>query len=83
MVWATLGEGPGSNEIEQSYWMRAINWTPWPLDGESKTKKWQIKGKTTWHHFGRKFDRFKPPNKKKKKKLIKRRAHNLKNQRAS
>jgi len=23
----TLVQGPGSNEIEQSYWMRAINWT--------------------------------------------------------
>jgi hypothetical protein len=24
---AILDEGTGSNEIEQSYWMRAINWT--------------------------------------------------------
>jgi hypothetical protein len=29
VLWHALHEGvqgPGSNEIEQSYWMRAINW---------------------------------------------------------
>jgi hypothetical protein len=32
-------QGPGSNEIDQSYWlMRAINWTPWPLDEGPRPK---------------------------------------------
>jgi hypothetical protein len=26
-LWATLDEGPRSNEIEQSYWMIVISWT--------------------------------------------------------
>jgi hypothetical protein len=29
---ATLDEGPMANEIEQFYWLRAINGEPQPLD---------------------------------------------------
>jgi len=49
LIMATLDEDPTSrsNEIEQSYWMRAINWTH-GLEG-SKTKKGQIEVKLTWH----------------------------------
>jgi hypothetical protein len=31
-------QGPRSNEIEQSYWMRAINLTLWPLDKGPRPK---------------------------------------------
>ncbi len=66
----------GSNEIEQPYWMIAINWT---RRFQPKTKKWQIKAKSTWHHFGVKFIGSNPQ----RKKSLKRRAHDLKNQDAS
>ncbi len=29
---STLDEGLGFNEIEQSYWLKAIKLDPWPLD---------------------------------------------------
>jgi hypothetical protein len=45
----------------------------------SKTKKWQIKAKPTWHHFGEKINWFEP-KKKKKKKELKRRTYDLKDQ---
>ncbi len=50
----------GSNEIEQSYWMRVINWTlgPMAFRPRSKTKKWQIKAKPICHHFGEKINWF-------------------------
>jgi len=42
---------PRSNSIEQSYWIRAINWTPGLLDESGRPKIWQIKAKPTWHHL--------------------------------
>jgi hypothetical protein len=37
-------QGPESNEIEQSYWLRAINWTH-SLYMRVQHQKWQIKAK--------------------------------------
>jgi hypothetical protein len=57
----TLVQGPGSNEIEQSHWMRAINWTHWTLDESPRPKKSQVERlKPTWHHIGGKIDLLKP-----------------------
>ncbi len=40
MLRATLHEGPRSDKIEQSYWMRAIDWAldegPRPKTGKSR-----------------------------------------------
>jgi hypothetical protein len=40
MLRATLDEGPRSDKIEQSYWMRTINWSldegPRPKTGKSR-----------------------------------------------
>jgi hypothetical protein len=54
-------QGLGSNEIKQFYWLRAINWTHDFRLG-SKTKKWQIKAKPKWDHFGREITWFKLKN---------------------
>jgi len=35
-------QGPGSNEIEQSYWLRAIHWTYGLQTRVQDKKKWQI-----------------------------------------
>jgi hypothetical protein len=35
-------QGPGTNEFKQSYWLKALNWSPRPFDEESKSKKWPI-----------------------------------------
>jgi hypothetical protein len=40
----------------------------------SKTKKWQIQAKPTWHHFGEKMNWFRPQ------KRAQMRAHGLENQ---
>jgi hypothetical protein len=48
-------QGLGSNEIEQSYWMRAINWTPRPLDEEGPKPK-SGKFRLNLHHFGGKIN---------------------------
>jgi hypothetical protein len=62
--------------------MIAIKLDPQLSDEGPRPKKWQIKAKSTWHHFGMKIYWFKlpllPPPKKKK--SLKRRAHDLKNQ---
>ncbi len=34
----TLDEGLGFNEIEQSYWLKAIKLNPWPLDEGPRPK---------------------------------------------
>jgi hypothetical protein len=46
-------QDPGTNEFKQSYWSKALNWSPRPYRQASKTKKWQIEAKTTWHRFWR------------------------------
>jgi hypothetical protein len=57
-----------TNEIEQSYWMKATNWTdPWPLDEGERPKSGKIEAKPTWHHFGVKINWFEPKKKRKKK----------------
>jgi hypothetical protein len=35
---STLDEGLGFNEIEQSYWLKAIKLDPWPIDEVPRTK---------------------------------------------
>jgi hypothetical protein len=46
--------GPRSNEMEQSYWLRAIKLDPpTAFRWVSKTKKWQIKAKPTMAPFWR------------------------------
>jgi hypothetical protein len=47
---ATLDEGPGSNKIEQSYWLRAINRTH-GLYMRVQDQKGQIEAKPKWHLF--------------------------------
>jgi hypothetical protein len=78
MVRATLDEGSKSNEIEQSYWTRVINWTHALQTRVQNQKKWQIDTKPTWNHL-----RKKNWLKAKKEKELKRRAHDVKNQDAS
>jgi hypothetical protein len=48
--------------LEQSYWMRAINWTHdlW-MKVPQDQKKWQIEAKPPWHHFLWKFNWVEPP----------------------
>ncbi len=41
-------QGPGPNEIEQSYWRRVLNWTHGLQMGAQDQKV----AKLTWHHFG-------------------------------
>jgi hypothetical protein len=53
----TLDKDPRSNEIDHSYWMRAISWSM-AFRWGSKTKKWQIEAKSTCHHFGGKINWF-------------------------
>jgi hypothetical protein len=36
-------QGPGSNEIEQSYWMRVINWTHSLLDKDQRPKSGKLR----------------------------------------
>jgi hypothetical protein len=38
-----------------------------PLDERPRPKKWQIEAKPTWHHFGGKFNWFRPKTKTKRK----------------
>jgi len=69
-------QGPGSNEIEQSYWMRAINWTHgFSVQDQRKVAKCMLNLHVTILEekpFGSN------PGKE-----LKRRAHDLKNQDAS
>jgi hypothetical protein len=44
----TLDKGPGTNEFKQSFWLKALNKA---FTRGSKTKKWQIEAKPTWHLF--------------------------------
>jgi hypothetical protein len=37
-----------------------MNWNHDPKDEGPRPKKWQIKAKLTWHHFGRKINWLKP-----------------------
>jgi hypothetical protein len=38
-----------------------------PLDERPRPNKWQIEAKPTWHHFGGKFNWFRPKTKTKRK----------------
>jgi hypothetical protein len=72
-------QGTRANEIEQSYWMRAMNQTPWPLDEGRRPKSG--KSKLNLHGIivkGKSFGS--NPQKKRVKRDI---AHDLKNQDAS
>jgi hypothetical protein len=46
-------QGPGTNEFKQYYWPKALNIGPKAFRRGSKTKKWQIEAKLTWHLFWR------------------------------
>jgi hypothetical protein len=50
--------GPSTNEFKQSYWLKALN--PKAFKRGSRTKKWQIEAKPTWHLFWREINWFRP-----------------------
>ncbi len=50
---STLDEGLGFNEIEQSYWLKAIKLDPWPLDEGPRPKS----GKSRLNLHGSILDR--------------------------
>ncbi len=79
-IRATLDEGPRSNEIEQYYWLRAINWIHGLYLRVQDQKSGKIKAKPTWHHFGGKINWFRPKEGRKKKTQAQKRAHDLENQ---
>ncbi len=70
---STLDEGLGFNEIEQSYWLKAIKLDPWPLDKGPRPKS----GKSRLNLHGSISEK-KSINSDKK-----RRPHDLKNQDAN
>ncbi len=37
----TRVQGPRINQFKQSYWLKALNWSPRPLDEGPRPKKWQ------------------------------------------
>ncbi len=69
-------QGPGTNEFKQSYWLKALNWSPRPFNEGPRPKIGKLsEAKPTWHLFWRDNQLVCT-----KKQSAKTRAHDLENQ---
>jgi hypothetical protein len=67
-------QGPGTNEFKQSYWSKALNWSPRPLDKGPRPKSGKLRLNLHGTGSGGKINWFGPNN------SAKRRAPDLENQ---
>ncbi len=69
-------QGPGTNEFKQSYLLKALNWSPRPLDEVQDQKSGKLRLNLHGTYFGEKINWFGPKN------STKRRAPDLENQKS-